>query len=821
MGLGSFIKGAIDIVNPFDSDVPEVKQKKLIDPFQNAKMSKAQAQSTAALRGQQDFLNALKAQGGVSNQANVFGQQQALAKQLGLMAQGKGPSVAQAQLNQTTGQNVANQAALMAGMRGAGANPALMARQIAQQGAATQQQAAGQGAALRAQEQLAAINALQQQQGMLGNLATQQVGQQQQATSGMTAAQQAQQQMLQNMIANQNSAISGQNAAALQAAQAAQASENALTGSLLGAGAGLLGTFMGPKPTPTPTPGFAGNPLPNIATAAHGGIIPGKAPVPGDHPVNDKVPAVLSPGEIVIPRSVVSSDDPIGSAAKFVAEVLAKESKEKTAYADGGMVAPPSDSPILDAIMGGGLANSPQARSAIADKFSGAGSSILDTLKTGLLKPPTNYTPPGASMATPAMQTGGDGVIGNMPGLTETPAAPLPAQPAMPMAAEKPKASLTQSALNETLTGIKKQAEAEAALGQQKQDILNQQVEEQQKQAATYQANFERLNAKRAQLEEDINTGKIDPNRYINSMSGGQKVANAIGIILGGLGQGLAGGENVAMKLLQKQIDADVDAQKSELGKKQNLLSANMQEFNNLQDATNMTRAMSADIVARQLDQAAAAATDPLVKARAQEAAGKLRLQYADAMEQTALRQTMMGQTQSGALDPARAISMLVPKEQQEEALKELSNINAVNDAALAVNDTFDSINKIRLGGKIPFTKEKAMLDAANTNIISRIKQSLKGQGSFTDKDQETVESLLANGSDTDAIREVKRQGLQDFLAMKKEGGAGVLKAYNINPKQVNNKLTTKEARMLDWAKQNPTSPVAQDLLKTLASKMQ
>lgn len=39
--------------------------------------------------------------------------------------------------------------------------------------------------------------------------------------------------------------------------------------------------------------------------AAHGGVIPGQAPLPGDHPANDVVPMHLSPGEGVIPRSAM------------------------------------------------------------------------------------------------------------------------------------------------------------------------------------------------------------------------------------------------------------------------------------------------------------------------------------------------------------------------------------------------------------------------------------------------------------------------------------------------------------------------------------
>ncbi len=60
--------------------------------------------------------------------------------------------------------------------------------------------------------------------------------------------------------------------------------------------------------------------------AAKGGGVGGKAKVGGakDSYKNDTEPAMLSPGEIVLPRHVTQSDDPVGNAAKFVAALLSK-----------------------------------------------------------------------------------------------------------------------------------------------------------------------------------------------------------------------------------------------------------------------------------------------------------------------------------------------------------------------------------------------------------------------------------------------------------------------------------------------------------------
>ena len=100
-------------------------------------------------------------------------------------------------LAQSTGANTANQAALMAGQRGAGANVGLMARQAGQQGGANQQNAAGQAATMQANQSLNALN-------NMGNLATQQVEQQAGATTGYSQAAQGQQANLLNGIQGQN-----------------------------------------------------------------------------------------------------------------------------------------------------------------------------------------------------------------------------------------------------------------------------------------------------------------------------------------------------------------------------------------------------------------------------------------------------------------------------------------------------------------------------------------------------------------------------------------------------------------------------------------
>ncbi len=148
-------------------------------------------------------------QGLTNQQQALMGQQQGTAEQYQNIANGTGPNPAQAALNQSTGQNVANQAALMAGQRGAGSNIGLLAREAAQQGAATQQQAVGQAATMQAQQQLAGLSGLAQQQAAIG--ATQNaLGNTQQAIGGLGSTQAGMQQAGIGNQANIGSGLVGQ-----------------------------------------------------------------------------------------------------------------------------------------------------------------------------------------------------------------------------------------------------------------------------------------------------------------------------------------------------------------------------------------------------------------------------------------------------------------------------------------------------------------------------------------------------------------------------------------------------------------------------------
>ena len=310
------------------------------------------------------------AQSGAGTSANIIGQQQSLANTLLAQSQGQGPNPAQAALNQATGTNVANQAALMAGQRGASANPGLMARQAAMQGANTQQQAVGQAATMQAQQELAAQQELMaQQQAMQGtNLGEQSLESQLygQSIGGQNAQNTAQ-------IQNTAQANAVNSAQALANAAAQQKTMGGIMGgigslvggpvaSLLGGGgsapaitggfdAGAAGAAPEASSFAMPTFGSGiaaaapaalakGGEIPehlsHVAKIYHpnfrdfrsGGKIPGKEMVRGDSKKNDVVPIMASAGEVMLPKSVTQAKNAPSKAAEFMKHLQKGKAKK-------------------------------------------------------------------------------------------------------------------------------------------------------------------------------------------------------------------------------------------------------------------------------------------------------------------------------------------------------------------------------------------------------------------------------------------------------------------------------------------------------------
>jgi hypothetical protein len=137
-------------------------------------------------------------------------------------------------------------------------------------------------------------------------------------------------------------------------------------------------------------------------------------------------------------------------------------------------------------------------------------------------------------------------------------------------------------------------------------------------------------------LKQKIIDSEIDPRGFWNKKDTSGKISAGIAIMLSGIGQGLAGGQNMAMQVIDKAIERDIDAQKANLGKTQSLLAMHMQEGRDLESAYQLTKADLLDASAAQLQMTATRFAGAKAQAVAQSQVGALGVQAAQIRMQVA-----------------------------------------------------------------------------------------------------------------------------------------------------------------------------------------
>jgi hypothetical protein len=175
---------------------------------------------------------------------------------------------------------------------------------------------------------------------------------------------------------------------------------------------------------------------------------------------------------------------------------------------------------------------------------------------------------------------------------------------------------------------------------QGRQEVMNQWQAESEKQAtdaATHEQTQQRARAEAEQkIQNEVNKPiqTVDPGRLIKNMSTGSKVLGGIAILMSELGRaamglaGMNGGPNMALDIIMKRIDSDVDAQKenihNEAQASSNRVAFWTRKLGNAEDGISAARAEAHQAAGMKLQTAAMASDIADVKAQGTEMAAQL-----------------------------------------------------------------------------------------------------------------------------------------------------------------------------------------------------
>lgn len=235
--------------------------------------------------------------------------------------------------------------------------------------------------------------------------------------------------------------------------------------------------------------------------------------------------------------------------------------------------------------------------------------------------------------------------VATSPGLTPSGSPQMPQGMVTPQQLNDDPEAMIKSGYDRQMQGITDMAKAEGDLGRIQAQKMQETIKAREAAQDTYKQQFSELEAERKAAIRDIQEGHISPERYWTGdpktgEGGHSKIMTGIGIILAGFNP--TNNPNAAINFLKHQMDMNLQAQAKNLDSKQNLLAHNLRQFGNIKDASDMTRVMQNDLLAHQLNQAAATAKSPMAAAAAQQAAGKLTMESASMFQQFAMRRAMM-----------------------------------------------------------------------------------------------------------------------------------------------------------------------------------
>ncbi len=289
--------------------------------------------------------------------------------------------------------------------------------------------------------------------------------------------------------------------------------------------------------------------------------------------------------------------------------------------------------------------------------------------------------------------------------------------------------------------------------------------------------------AKDDALQAAYQSKTIDPNRFYNNLSTGQKVTAGIALALGGFA-GLAHQGNPVLGMMDNAIQRDIMAQKAAQDQQMNLWTMNRQALGNDLAANLQTENQLLQGVKYQVGEATSKAAGPIAQAQALQLNAPIDQRIAENRFKLSLMQPT---SDSFGIDPAKKVSWLVPAAQQAKVFDEIEAAQNATHNAPAILSAFDEAAKESrpLTGGITGSSGAALLPGVDTAHQKQM-HALLGP-TFKDVEgtvrQAAMDNMFKNSTpqfgDSDSTVNAKRDALIGYLTSK--SAATAASGFGIN----------------------------------------
>jgi hypothetical protein len=236
--------------------------------------------------------------------------------------------------------------------------------------------------------------------------------------------------------------------------------------------------------------------------------------------------------------------------------------------------------------------------------------------------------------------------------------------------------------------GIQAQESAINAAAKVKAENESQQADMYQTQAGqldTYRNKMlnNRLTAydvKQAGIQKWVRDNPINPDRMWQNKDTSSKISTGLGLVMSGMGSGLAHQQNLAYDMLMKTRDEDIAAQQANYGHEENMYGDNLKDLGSQMDAINMSKIMANEGIKAKLEQYAMQTQAANEKNNAQQAIGVIDQNTGmirDMMNRTAGNHAQAGGGMPQLLNEMRVVN---PKMAEGLEARYIPSVGAVAD---------------------------------------------------------------------------------------------------------------------------------------------
>lgn len=480
---------------------------------------------------------------------------------------------------------------------------------------------------------------------------------------------------------------------------------------------------------------------------------------------------------------------------------MATSLDDASATVDGGDRAPASDSRVsyLDALkqLGGDLVYGAGkvAEPLIAPLTTGAGAEGQQNYNSALSsltgQPQVN---PDRTLNSKANPDGSVSIPPKTTPLADVQGGGSAAGPAIP---GMPQGYDPMGALGKYKSAVMGVAKAQGKTSDDQGKIMDDYVTDMQVRQAADKEQLDSIASENENLFKGVMDSKVDPNRIWSDQGTGNKLGAAIALIVGGIGAGMGHTSNQALEIMQKAIDRDVDAQKIDIGKKQNLLTYNLQKYRDMQMAQSATKLQLSTIANAQLQQAALKNNSPQAIAQAKLLQSQADMQYGLPLYQAVQQRQMLAHSYNGV--PAQSgmdqyLLQMDPKWSEHRVEVHGNAFRAstpkaaeeLNKTIPVYNDITEKLNRLKelnnMGTRL--SPELAQEAQGLTHQLGMQINEFNGYKRFTDVDDKIIakqyddplafKTIFTNNSATNALLKSMRSKMEGDLTQQLPGYKGM-----------------------------------------------